>query len=96
MRKEKLIKINLLEGDVEHEFKMVEATEQIPRVISEFINEVRKAKNEVSTMVRAKRNWRDGSVILELIGYEDYALVIRNLQMAELTAELKKAGVKFD
>ena len=96
MRKEKLIKINLLEGDAEHEFKMVEATEQIPRVISEFINEVRKAKNEVSTMVRAKRNWRDGSVILELIGYEDYALVIRNLQMAELTAELKKAGVKFD
>lgn len=96
MRKEKLIKINLLEGDMEHEFKMVEATEQIPRVISEFINEVRKAKNEVSTMVRAKRNWRDGSVILELIGYEDYALVIRNLQMAELTAELKKAGVKFD
>ena len=89
MRKEKLIKINLLEGDMEHEFKMVEATEQIPRVISEFINEVRKAKNEVSTMVRAKRNWRDGSVILELIGYEDYALVIRNLQMAELTAELK-------
>lgn len=96
MRKEKLIKINLLEGDAEHEFKMVEATEQIPRVISEFINEVRKAKNDVGTMVRAKRNWRDGSVILELIGYEDYALVIRNLQMAELTAELKKAGVKFD
>lgn len=96
MRKEKLIKINLLEGDMEHEFKMVEATEQIPRVISEFINEVRKAKNDVGTMVRAKRNWRDGSVILELIGYEDYALVIRNLQMAELTAELKKAGVKFD
>ena len=96
MRKEKLIKINLLEGDMEHEFKMVEATEQIPRVISEFINEVRKAKNDVGTMVRAKRNWRDGSVILELIGYEDYALVIRNLQMAELTAELKKVGVKFD
>ena len=96
MRKEKLIKINLLEGDMEHEFKMVEATEQIPRVISEFINEVRKAKNDVGTMVRAKRNWRDGSVILEIIGYEDYALVIRNLQMAELTAELKKAGVKFD
>ena len=96
MRKEKLIKINLLEGDMEHEFKMVEATEQIPRVISEFINEIRKAKNDVGTMVRAKRNWRDGSVILELIGYEDYALVIRNLQMAELTAELKKAGVKFD
>lgn len=96
MRKEKLIKINLLEGDMEHEFKMVEATEQIPRVISEFINEVRKAKNDVGTMVRAKRNWRDGSVILELIGYEDYSLVIRNMQMAELTAELKKAGVKFD
>lgn len=96
MRKEKLIKINLLEGDMEHEFKMVEATEQIPRVISEFINEIRKAKNDVGTMVRARRNWIDGSVILELIGYEDYSLVIRNLQMAELTAELKKAGVKFD
>lgn len=96
MRKEKLIKINLLEGDVEHEFKMVEATEQITRVISEFINEVRKAKNDIGTMVRVRRNWVDGSVIVEIIGYEDYALVIRNLQMAELTAELKKAGVKFD
>lgn len=96
MRKEKLIKINLLEGDVEHEYKMVETTGQVLKVIDDFINRIVKGKNNVSSMVKVGRNWKDGSLLVGLVGYDEHVLVIRNLQMAELTAELKKAGVKFD